>query len=193
MKLKDLNEKKPISFISNKIQYICGKHQLLTLVAVIALFSLFLYFIIYKNFIGIENIILKCMDKKILSFETNPSNLMKIASFLTDFASLPLLILTIMFSTTQDYTSSIEQAINNTLLTRISTDLDEVKQAQTDLRNLYSEKNLERASEPELYFSLGSDKLDVDKPNTQKIPSEKINKNINKNKPSSNDKINFNK
>lgn len=194
------NESTPITSISNALQNFFGKYEVLTLIITVLLFVLFVFSVIYKNFFGEENVIIKFFNKDISFAQIISDNLSNIVSFFIDFVALPLLILSVMFNITKDYTASIEQAVNNALLSRISTDLDKVKQAQTDLRNFYSEKNLERASEPELCFSSGPDKLNVDKPYTNKTPSEginfdknKINKNINMDKPSSNDEINFDK
>lgn len=123
-----LFRKQPVSWLSKKLADFCGIHQIATIVIVSIFFALFLSFLIIKNFFAAK----VCDD------------LVYTASFFVDFATLPLVVVTLMFTAHSSYEDS-------QLLGVINSIKSDVKKVET----LVTEKDIIDSNEAE--------PLDIDK------------------------------
>lgn len=99
-------KKKVISIISNWLRGYCGKHQFGVLITVTIIFSVFVVAVIYKNFWGDTNIIIELFDKQYVIGYVDSDFLSKVVLSLVEIATLPILILTLMFSAHGNFESS---------------------------------------------------------------------------------------
>ena len=81
---------RPISWLSKKLADFCGIHQVATLIIVGIFFAIFLAFLILKNFFKNQA----------------SSDWVNVASFFVDFATLPLVVVTLMFTAHSSYEDS---------------------------------------------------------------------------------------
>lgn len=90
--------KTPISFVSQKIYKLCGNHQFAIFITVFFLFLVFVGFVVYKNFFGSTDIVIELYKGQIVAAHINTDGFSKFVLTLVEIATLPILILTLMFS-----------------------------------------------------------------------------------------------
>lgn len=116
-------KKRIISIISDWIHDTCGENQLVVLIIVAVIFFIFVGAVIYKNFWGDTNIVIELCNKQYVIGHINTDFWSKVILSFVEIATLPILILTLMFSAHGGFQSSKQDDLVNTELTGMNNDL----------------------------------------------------------------------
>lgn len=106
-KKRDPDRKRRIlSIIGKELRNYCGKHQFGVLITVVILFVIFLIAVIGKNFFGNTEVVIELYDKQFVIGHINNGIGTSIVLSLIEIATLPFLILNLMFSAQGSFENS---------------------------------------------------------------------------------------
>lgn len=157
-KLDKLFRFEAINKISVLLYNFCGTYQLLALIIVIIFFVTFLALVIIKDFCGSTDFVFNLLGYKIEIGQNKYTTAINIASFFVDFATLPLVVVTLMFTAHGAFGDSQLLGVINA----IKDDVDQFE-TQTTERDIKS---------PDGESSVSQEKSDAAVPDSEEIKKD---------------------
>lgn len=157
--------KNPLSFLSRYLYEFCGKHQWISLITVILIFSVFLGLVIYKDFYSVTKITIASFDEMTANGSLYVDSKTSWATFFVDFATLPLLIITILFSAHGGFSNSQFQENEIKMLNEIQRKVSNfrVEQADNYEETIILRNNCDTEVVQDVEFDKPINSVDIDK------------------------------
>lgn len=121
---------RPLLWFTGWLYSSCGTKQWKAIIILLVLLSVFITLIAFKDF-GDTPIVFYESSDSITKGALKPSFIAKLAAFFVDFATLPLILITILFSVFDNFKDSIEKHESNIRMDKLEKKMDYVKDSVT--------------------------------------------------------------
>lgn len=112
-KITDFFKYDIINKMSKKLYNFCGTYQTLAIIIVVLFFVAFIGLVIIKDFFGCNGIRINFFGHNIEIGQAKLTGIINFATFLVDFATLPLVVITLMFTAHSGYgDSKLQNSVN---------------------------------------------------------------------------------